>query len=285
MSNELIEIKNALSKSKIGLDEDTLAIIGKTNGRKRISIKAGTFRKYVGGKQVATIEDRYLNVIFVKANHTQSRTYYAGAYEEGSKAGPACWSQDAQTPAPEVKNAPAKSCKECPFSIKGSARDGKSSACKYSWRTAIVLPNDPSGDVMQLIVPHNSIWGPEDAGRRPFKTYVDYLGANEVSLGRVVTKVQFDINSPAPRLLFSPVTSVTDELAETLKAQGKTSSAEEAVKMTMFQSDTPVVENKPQILAEAVPASETPEEAPKVREKKSPQASNSEELLNKWAGK
>lgn len=283
MSNELIEIKSALSKSKVGLDEDTLAIIGNTNGRKRISIKAGTFRKYVGGKQVATVEDRFMNVIFVKASHSQSRTYYAGAYEEGSKVGPTCWSQDAVTPSPDVKNAPAKSCKECPFSIKGSARDGKSSACKFSWRTAVVLPNDPSGDVMQLIIPHNSIWGPEDAGRRPFKTYVDFLGANEVSLGRVVTKVQFDINSPAPRLLFSPVTSVPDDLLDTLKSQAKSKAAEDAVKMTMFQSDAPVAAEKPQVVVEGVSAAT--EEPPKVREKKTAQPSNSEELLNKWASK
>lgn len=283
MSNELIEIKSALSKSKVGLDEDTLAIIGNTNGRKRISIKAGTFRKYVGGKQVATVEDRFMNVIFVKASHSQSRTYYAGAYEEGSKVGPTCWSQDAVTPSPDVKNAPAKSCKECPFSIKGSARDGKSSACKFSWRTAVVLPNDPSGDVMQLIIPHNSIWGPEDAGRRPFKTYVDFLGANEVSLGRVVTKVQFDIDSPAPRLLFSPVTSVPDDLLDTLKSQAKSKAAEDAVKMTMFQSDAPVAAEKPQVVVEGVSAAT--EEPPKVREKKAAQPSNSEELLNKWASK
>lgn len=284
MSNELIEIKNALAKR--GLDEDTLAIMGKGTGKKRISIKGGVFRKYAGGKEVAAIEDRFLNVIFVKAAHAQSRTYYAGAYEEGAKVGPTCWSPDAVRPAAEVKDAPAKSCKECPFSIKGSSRDGKSSACKFSWRTAVVLPNDPSGDVMQLVVPHNSIWGDEDAGRRPFKTYVDFLGANDISLGHVVTKIQFDTKSPAPKLLFSPVTAVPDELLESLKNQGKSPAAEDAIKLTVFQSDTPV--EAPVLVkavaAEVVVAEEAPSE-PKVREKKTAQPTSSEDLLSKWASK
>ena len=99
MSNDLIlSIKSSLAK--VGVDQETLAVAGKSNGggggSKRISIKGGVFRKYVGGKEVAAIEDRHMNVIFVKMAADPSRTYYTGAYKEGEKISPACWSSNSK---------------------------------------------------------------------------------------------------------------------------------------------------------------------------------------------
>ena len=75
MSNELISIlQNNPQIVQTGLDEDTLAVAGNSaNANKRISIKGGVFRKYVGGKEVATIEDRHMNVIFVKIDRKSTR--------------------------------------------------------------------------------------------------------------------------------------------------------------------------------------------------------------------
>jgi len=121
--------------------------------------------------------------------------------------------------------------------VKGSGQGGTGSACRLSWRLAVVLPSDPSGDVYQLVLPATSAFGKEDNGRWPFRPYVQMLANNNVSAGRVITKMQFDINSPVPRLLFSPVSAVPSDIRETIARQGKTLAAENAVKLTVYKTD------------------------------------------------
>lgn len=246
MSKDIIaNIQNQLANIEYGLDEDTKAIAGSGVGaNKRISIKGGVFRKMAGGKEIGAIEDRHMNVIFVKMAHNPSRTYYTGAFKEGEKISPACWSSDSKTPDPEVKNPQASSCDKCQFSVKGSGQGGTGAACRLSWRTAVVLPQDPGGDIMQLVLPATSTFGEEDNGRWPFRAYVKMLANHNISAGRVVTKMQFDTKATAPRVLFSPVSGVPAEAVEVLAAQAKRPAAENAVKLTVYQQDegdTPVV--------------------------------------------
>ena len=113
-----------------GLDEDTLAVAGGARSNKRISIKGGVFRKYAGGKEIGAIEDRHMNVIFVKMAHKASRMYYEGVYQEGQKISPNCWSTDSETPDADVKNPCASSCGDCPKAVKGSGSTGTGTA----WR-------------------------------------------------------------------------------------------------------------------------------------------------------
>jgi hypothetical protein len=58
---------------------DTLAkaLTGGSVGTKRISIKGGVFRLVAGGKEIAAIDDRHLEVIIVKAAPKVSRIFYA----------------------------------------------------------------------------------------------------------------------------------------------------------------------------------------------------------------
>jgi len=239
MSNDLVAIMQSNpSLVGTGLDEDTLAVSGGARGgNKRISIKGGVFRKIVGGKEVGAIEDRHMNVIFVKMAHDPARTFYAETYREGSKVSPACWSSDSKTPDEDVKNPIASSCASCPTSVKGSGQGGSGTACRLSWRTAVVLPNDPSGDVMQLVLPATSAFGKEDNGRWPFRPYIQMLATHNVSAGRVITKMQFDTKSPTPRVLFSAAGAVPTEDVEKVKAQSKSAAAEGAIKLTVYQSD------------------------------------------------
>jgi len=114
MSNDIIaSLKNQMALVQTGVDDDTRAVAGGgTGGIKRISIKGGVFRKMSGGKEIASIEDRHMNVIFVKMAHHPSRTYYEGTYKEGEKSGPVCWSSDSKTPDAEVKTPKAKTCEQ-----------------------------------------------------------------------------------------------------------------------------------------------------------------------------
>lgn len=298
MSNDIIlSIKNDLATAQGTLDEDTLAVAGgSTQTSKRISIEGGVFRKIVGGKEVGTIPDRHMNVIFVKMAHNPSRLYYNQTYKKGVKTLPACWSSDGKTPNPEVQDKQAAECFNCPMSVKGSSPTGQGSACRLSWRTAVVLPNDPSGDVMQLIIPAASVFGSESSGRWPFKSYVQMLAGHNISVGRVVTKMQFDTNSSSPKLLFSPVGAVPQEDIETILSQARTNAAEYAVKLNIQPKEdaastevaAPAAPVASALVEEEAPVAEKP---PKVREKKAaPETApvaqpDMASVMNKWAKK
>ena len=277
MSTELVNLSAIGALANIGgLDEDTLAVAGgNRQGNKRLSIKGSVFRKYTGGKEIGAIEDRYMNVIFVKMAHKASRMFYDKGYREGEKVSPACWSSDSETPDPEVKTPIASSCVGCPNSAKGSGDDGRGTKCKLSWRTAVVLPNDPSGDVMQLVLPATSAFGKEDSGRWPFRPYIQHLASHNVSAGRIVTKMAFDTKSPTPKVLFAPVGAVPDGDLEIIARQAKSAAAEQAIKLNVFQSDST--------------GTDTEEVAePVKRESKAPvgeKAADVSDVVKKWSTK
>ena len=274
MSTEIATIlNNAAALVQTGLDEDTAAVAGSI-GSKRISIAGGTFRMMVNGKEQASIEDRHMNVVFVKMSHDPSRTWYAKAYKEGEKVSPACWSQDSKTPHPDVKNPPAQTCNSCPNSIKGSGQGGTGTACRLSWRTAVVLPQQLDGPVYQLVLPATSSFGEEDNGRWPFRPYVQMLASHNVSAGAVVTKMQFDTKAKVPRVLFSPAGAVDQNDLEIIRRQGKSQAAENAVKLTVYQNDEESDSSEP-----------TKRESTKRVEGEAPVDSTPNDLVKKWAKK
>lgn len=239
MSNELANIfQQASNIVEMGLDDDTRAVAGNTNQAKRISIEGRLFRKIVGGKEQSVNRDDHMDVIIVKMAHEPSRTYYGGqAYKKGVKISPVCWSNDAKTPDAEVDSPQAKSCADCEFSVKGSGQGGQGTACRLSWRIALVLANDPNGDVYQLVLPATSTFGKEESGRWPFRAYIQMLANNNVSAGRVVTRMEFDLNYSVPRLLFKPVAAVQPDLYDSIKEQGTTQAALNAITLNVYKSD------------------------------------------------
>lgn len=282
MSKELIaSIKNSLPVIK-GLDDDTRAVAGSINSGKRISIKGNLFRKMVGGKQVSVVEDRHMNLIFVKLAHNASRTLYNKTYKEGEKTAPVCWSSDSKKPDEDVRNPVAPSCDNCPMSIKGSGNSGQGAACRLSWRTAVVLPHDPSGDIMQLVLPATSVFGKEANGKWPFRAYIQMLANNDISASRVITQASFDINSPTPKLMFAPVAAVTPEVAEAISAQSQSAEAERAVKLTVYQQD----EGSESSEEVEVKAAATPEPVLRTSEAKAEVTeTDMPEVLKKWSKK
>jgi len=267
-----------------GLDEDTLAVAGgNRQSNKRISIKGGVFRKYSGGKEIGTIEDRHMNVIFVKMAHNASRMFYSQGYKEGEKVSPVCWSSDSNKPDAEVKEPVHSTCLGCENSVKGSGDNGIGTKCKLTWRTAVVLPNDPAGDVMQLILPATSAFGKEDNGRWPFRPYVQHLASHNVSAGRVITRMAFDTKSPVPKVLFSPVGAVPDTDLEIIARQAKSPAAEGAVKLSVYQGDSEPVQSH----IEEVSVEEAAIDEPVKRESKAPvtEEKNVADVVKKWSKK
>lgn len=285
MSNDLATLFSGAVMAPIeGLDEDTLAVAGGARQNKRISIKGGVFRKYAGGKEIGAIEDRHMNVIFVKMAHKASRMYYEGAYQEGQKVSPVCWSTDSERPDADVKSPCAATCGECPKSVKGSGAQGTGTACRLSWRTAVVLPNDPAGDVMQLVLPATSSFGKEDNGRWPFRPYIQHLASHNVSAGRVITRMAFDTKSPTPKVLFSPAGKVADEDLPIIAQQAKSAAAENAVKMNVYQTDSGETEVAPQQnVREEV--GDMPEPIKRESTKAASDEKNISDVVKKWSKK
>ena len=294
MSNELSVILQNANLIQTGLDEDTLAVAGGAvnTGNKRISIRGKAFRKVVGGKEVSVSDNNYMDVVIVKMAHTASRTFYAQSYKEGEKISPTCWSSDSRVPDIDVKTPQSKTCDTCQFSAKNSGANGTGTACRLSWRMAVVLPSDPAGDVMQLVLPATSCFGKEENGKYPFRPYVQLLANNNVSAGRVVTRMQFDAKASTPKVVFAPVAAINSADVEVLQRQGKSAAAENAVKLTVYQND----EGTTEVQVQAAPVQAAPVDAksdvdmsePVLRPstQSAPQpVNNASEVMKKWSVK
>jgi hypothetical protein len=287
VSNDIIaSLKSELATLPRGVDDDTRAVAGGGgNLPKRISIKGGVFRKMSGGKEIGAIEDRHMNVVFVRMAHTASRQYYSGAYKEGEKIAPVCWSSNSKTPDSEVKTPQASACDQCQFSVKGSGQGGSGTACRLSWRTAVVLPNDPAGDVMQLVLPATSCFGKEEGGKWPFRPYIQKLADNEISAGRVVTRMQFDTKSPVPKLLFSPVGVVPESDVDAIMRQRESAAAENAIKLTVFQTDEAVVVPTGTVITGQAAMDEEPKLRGANKKTEAAPSGDVSDVVKKWAKK
>jgi len=216
------------------LSATTLALAGGVStgaGMKRVSIKGGVFRLLSGGKEIASIEDRHLDVIVVKAAPKVSRIFYAGSYDkDAAAAAPDCTSADGDKPDAGVKNKQSSSCATCPQNIAGSG-NGQSRACRYQQRLAVVLANNPDGDVLQVTLPATSIFGKEDGDKRPLQAYARYMAAQTppVNLDAIVTRMKFDTKAESPKLIFAPVRWLTDDEYLVAQDQSKSKDAEKAV--------------------------------------------------------
>jgi hypothetical protein len=100
---------------------------------------------------------------------------------------PACWSADGDRPDASVTSPQHQRCADCAQNQKGSGQ-GESRACRFSQRLAVVLENDVAGDVYQLTLPAQSIFGAADNGKMPLQAYAKFLGAHGLPVTTVVTE-------------------------------------------------------------------------------------------------
>jgi len=252
------------------LSETTLALAGgaSATGVKRVSIKGGVFRLMSAGKEIAAIEERHLDVIIVKAAPKVSRVFYAASYDkDAAAAAPDCTSADGEKPDAGVKNKQATNCAQCPQNIAGSGT-GQTRACRYQQRLAVVLANNPDGDVLQVTLPAASIFGKEEGGKRPLQAYARYMAAQTppVNLDTIVTRMKFDTKAESPKLVFEAARWLTDDEYTTAQEQAKSSDAAKAVSATPAALDgvpaAPLALEGKRPAAAPAPEPEEEEEAP-----------------------
>lgn len=257
------------------LSEIAKALAGSGDATKRISTKGGVFRLMHGSKEVTSIEDRYLDVVIVKAAPKVSRTFYMKSYDGETAVPPDCWSADGDTPDPKAANKQSDTCASCPQNIAGSGT-GQSRACRFQQRLAVVLANDIEGDVLQLSLAATSIFGKETGEDRPLQAYARYLVAQGVDPGTVVTRMKFDTKAEFPKLFFKPMRWLTDDEFEVLQRQKDTPEAQRAVEMNISEAKPAAPMQlpgaKPKAAAPAEEEQEPPPPPPKAKKAKAEKA-------------
>jgi hypothetical protein len=256
------------------LSETTKSLMG-GGSNKRISIEGGAFRMLVGGQEVSVIDDRFLNIIVVRAADHNSRTFYEGTYVKGAKAKPSCWSDDSVTPHEDVKAPQSAKCQTCPQNIKGSGANADSRACRYQRRLAVVLENDVQGDIYAMSIPAASLFDQGEGRKMGLQQYARFLGGHGVDVNAVVTEMRFDTNATAPKLTFSAVRPLEEGEYENIRLRKDEPAAIDAVTMTVGQLDEAAPATQAQAPAPApvqAPAP-APVQTPKPRPRPTPQAS------------
>jgi hypothetical protein len=249
---------------------------GGASAGKRISIKGGVFRLMSDGKEVTSIEDRHLDVIIIKAAAKVGRQFYAAAYDkDAAGAAPDCWSNDGEKPDASAKAKQASTCMACPQNQAGSGT-GNSRACRYQQRLAVVLENDPSGSVMQMVLPATSVFGKEEGDKRPLQAFARYLAAQNPPINpeQIVTRMKFDTKSESPKLHFAPTRWLTDDEYEIVKEQAQSPDAMKAVVMTASATDgvkaAPLKIEGKRPMGEMMDEDEAPAPVPKTKAKAKP---------------
>ena len=180
-----------------------------TSTPNRISVKNSVFTIFKRGEEKYSVK-KSINVVFVEQASVPSRAYYDAPYDEKVRSLPVCWSTNGRTPDRNVHEPQSEVCMNCTQNIIGSGK-GSSKACKYNWRTAVVLEDCLNKDIFRFTIPPTSIWGKGDVGKRPFKEYLNFLIGGGLPINKIVTEIRFDLDFPVPKIYFQPVRALTED--------------------------------------------------------------------------
>jgi hypothetical protein len=246
----------------------------------------GTFKRIVGGKQVGKAVPHALDIIIVDFLRDVSRKFYAAAYNPDAKPTlPDCWSNLGDRPEAKAPNKQAANCKACSKNVDGSGPNGKSRACRFERRIAILIAGDPSGEVYQMTVAASSLFGDGADNEHPFESYKNFLRANGEAPDTVVTRVMYDLEADTPKLKFKAIRHLTELEAGLVDAAQDDPMTQNYVQLTVAEADgvddapaaQKVIEAKATPVKTANPFEdgddeEEPAPAPKARTKKAPAA-------------
>jgi len=240
MSNVVLFEKEAARPSYAMAKQEASALTKSLSGGggypgKKLSIKGGVFRLIDNGKEISALEERYLDVVIVRAAEHISRSYYDKSFDDTKLVPPACWSVDGVAPDATVPTPQSNSCATCPQNVKGSGND-ESRACRFSQRVALLLANDLEGSVLQLILPATSLFGKEEgADNRPLQAYARFLNGNSANIEQFITRLKFDTKVATPKLFFKPMRWLEESEYAIAQAQGASDEAVKAVEFTVAQ--------------------------------------------------
>jgi hypothetical protein len=245
-----------------------------------VSIRGGKFHIRHDGSEVDVLDANgdprtSIEVVMLKANGHLQKTYYEGAYVQGSTENPDCFSNDGVTPHASVENPQSVSCTNCPMNQWGSRvtdQGTKAKACGDSRRMAVVpaedITNDKHDGAMLLRVPAASL--------KPLAQYGKVCQTGGYPYNAIVTKIGFDPSTSYPKLTFKAVRPLTDaeklEVAKVWSSVDNVLEGDEAIAATVTSvtaAPPPVEVEAPAPLFEAEPEDEVAEAPAPVKKKTS----------------
>jgi hypothetical protein len=267
-------------RAKSELSATAQALIGNAAGGKRISINNGVWRLLDNGKEIAQVEERYLDVVIIKAAPKVSRVLYLGKYDSSNPAPPDCWSADGEKPDASIAEPQASMCAKCEQNVAGSGK-GDSRACRFQQRIAVVtaadlIENGEKADVMNFTVPATSLFGKAEGDKRPLQEYARWLVAQKASPEMLVTRMKFDTSGEVEgqKVIFKAMRWLEQDEFAAVEVLAESDDAEKAVTMTVAKIDKvddAVGGKRP------VKKDEDEAPAPKTRAKAKPKAQEEEE--------
>lgn len=241
MTTDLSLFKNTaltLNEKFQRMMDETNRIAGMGRTSRRISIRGGRFREIIGGDQQRVNSSGSMNVVIIRASRI-SRTYYEGTYDPEKTTPPRCWSADAEKPSDDVpaKQRMSSKCATCPMNVKGSGATGNGRACRFSMRLAVCIEGNLD-TVYQMQLPATSIFGEVKDQKMGMQAYAKFLKANDLMMAGLVTQMYFDEDSETPKLFFKPVRPLDDEELNAVAEAYDTEEAQQAVEMTVYQTES-----------------------------------------------
>jgi hypothetical protein len=237
-----------------------------TNIRRIQTSTNGFFRRMVNGEQIGKAA-RDVDLIVISALPKVSRTFYAEAFDPDKEATlPDCWSNLGDKPEASAENPQSATCANCPQNVEGSGSNGKSRACRFQRRVAVLLAGDDSGDVYQFNIPAKSLFGKGVGNVHPFESYNRFLSANGESVDTVITRVSFDPDAETMALLFTPIRNLSDDEYDLVVSAQKTPEAKSYTMLTVAAVDKAAKDTKASVFKETpapkqkVARSEEPDE-------------------------
>lgn len=188
---------------------------GVSSGFGVISIRGSKWRIKKGGEETPVVDAAgdpvaRLEVVILKASTAVSKTYYAGAYIEGSNEEPDCSSSDGIAPDAGCSNPQSKTCAMCPQNQWGSRvteAGKKAKNCSDTRMVAVILADDLAGanfdGPLMLRVPPASLGDLSIYGKRMAQKNAPY--------NVIVTALGFDMNTAYPKLTFKAVRALNRE--------------------------------------------------------------------------
>lgn len=265
--------------------------VGGATSRRIQTNTNGTFKRLVNGEQIGDAVRGDINVIIVHALPKVSRVFYAGAYDPNAKPTlPDCWSNNGDVPEAAAGNKQSPDCASCAKNVVGSGQNGKGRACRYQRRIAVILPDDPMGEVYQFNVPAKSLFGKGVGNVHPFESYVRYLLANHESPDTVITNISYDLNADSMELLFTPVRGLSEEEWGRVQAAQRDPATKRICELTVAAQDGAKAP-APAQAAPQISRSDEPEDEPMPEPKKRTMAkeesssepkANLASVISKW---
>ena len=168
-----------------------------------------------------------LYAIVLNYNPDRSRAYYEGEFDPENPTKPDCWSNDGKHPDPSVELPQAASCANCPMAAKNSrVRNNKGSvACGIQKFLAVQLLRGSLKNgfeiadqipILRLKLAITSIYDGQSPDLEKENWYAwdnltRFLRENKVqNTAQVIIKMRMDPNVDYPKIIFSPVTQITD---------------------------------------------------------------------------